>query len=33
MGFKSMKDKASKGVTKMRNKASEVAEVKYQIKD
>lgn len=33
MGFKSMKDKASRGINKVRNKASDIAEVKYQIKD
>ena len=33
MGLKSMKDKAAKGINKVRNRASEIAEVKYQIKD
>jgi hypothetical protein len=33
MGVKSMKDKASRGINKARKRASDVAEVKYQIKD
>ena len=33
MGVKSMKDKAARGINKARRRASDVAEVKYQVKD
>ena len=33
MGLKSMKNKATKGINKVKNRAAEIAEVKYQIKD